>query len=90
MLRCPFCDAPETDRFDLEGQRFVVFGCLFTPRVDPALDDAALAEHLASAYRPDGTGAYFRRMCDRLHLYVTKGDGARGLTGGAAPPTGPG
>ncbi len=88
MLRCPFCDAPETDRFDLEGQRFVVFGCMFTPSVDPSLDDRALAEHLASAYRADGSGAYFRRMCDRLHLYVTSGDGGRALTGGASPPPG--
>ena len=79
MLTCPFCGAPETDRFDLEGRRFVVFGCMFTPAVDPALGEDELARHLASAYRPDGSGPYFRRMCGRLHLYVTKGSGARDL-----------
>ena len=81
VLTCPFCGAPETDRFDLEGQRFLVFGCMFTPAVDPRLGDADLERHLATAYRPDGSGAYFRRMCDRLHLYVTKGAGARALVG---------
>jgi hypothetical protein len=89
VLRCPFCGAAETDRFDLEGQRFLVFACQFTPSVDPSLDDVALAAHLASAYRPDGAGAYFRRTCDRLHLYVTKGEGARVLTGSAPPASGP-
>jgi hypothetical protein len=79
MLKCPFCGASETDRFDLEGRRFLVFACMFTPEVDPRLDEPGLEEHLASAYRPDGSGPYFRRMCDRLHLYVTKGEGARTL-----------
>ncbi len=79
MLRCPFCGAAETDRFDLEGRRFVVFACMFTPEVDPGLGDRELGEHLAEAYRADGSGAYFRRMCDRLHLYVTAGEGARAL-----------
>ncbi len=78
MLACPFCGAPETDRIDLEGHRFLVFGCTFTPSVDPALPDAALEEHLKSAYG-EGGDAYFRRTCDRLHLYVTKGEGARAL-----------
>jgi hypothetical protein len=86
MLRCPFCGSAESDRFDLEGRRFVVFGCMFTPAVDPRLGDRELQEHLASVYRPDGSGPYFRTMCDRLHLYVTKGEGARALRdgGGAA------
>ena len=84
-LHCPFCGSAETDRFDLEGQRFVVFGCMFTPAVDPRLGDAELAEHLASAYGPDGSGPYFRKMCDRLHLYVTKGEGARVLQAGGDP-----
>ena len=91
MLACPFCGAPETDRFDLDGHRFLVFGCMFTPEVDPGLDEPALARHLASAYRPDGSGPYFRHMCDRLHRYVTKGEGARALhergpAGGDPPP----
>jgi hypothetical protein len=80
-LACPFCGSPETDRFDLEGRRFVVFGCMFTPAIDPNLADREIADQLARAFRPDGAGAYFRRTCDRLHLYVTKGAGGRALTG---------
>jgi len=81
-LRCPFCGAAETDRFDLEGQRFLVFACMFTPAVDPRMGDAELEAHLRTAYPPDASGAYFRQMCDRVHLYVTKGEGGRALTGG--------
>ena len=91
MLSCPFCGAPETDRFDLEGRRFLVFRCLFSPAVDPSLSDAELAAHLSRDYRPDGSGPYFRQMCDRLHLYVTKGAGGRALQGADAghPPAPP-
>ena len=85
MLACPFCGGPETDRIDLEGRRFLVFSCLFTPEVDPGISEEALAQHLRERYAGPG-GAYFRGMCDRLHLYVTKGDGGRLLTG----PRGPG
>ncbi len=88
MLACPFCGAAEADRFDLEGRRFVVFACTFTPEVDPALTDDALAEHLETAYRHGPSDGYFRSMCDRLHLYVTKGDGARALRGAGAGPSG--
>jgi len=88
MLSCPFCGAPETDRFDLEGKRFLVFGCMFSPAVDPRLGERELAEHLVTDYRPDGSGAYFRRTCDRLHLYVTKGAGARALLDRADGPAG--
>ncbi len=86
MLACPFCGAPETDRFDLEGQRFLVFRCLFTPAVDPKLTEEEVARHLARDYGPEGTG-YFRKMCDRLHLYVTKGAAAQAL--GASEPVEP-
>ena len=82
MLHCPFCGAPETDRFDLDGRRFLVFRCVFTPEVDPRRTDAELAEDLVRDYR-EGGGGYFRQMCDRLHLYVTKGDGGRALTASA-------
>lgn len=82
MAVCPFCGAPETDRFDLEGRRFLVFRCLFSPSVDPALSEEALARHLATVYGSQGA-AYFRRSCDRLHLYVTKGPAAEAL--GARP-----
>jgi len=82
VLSCPFCGARETDRFDLGGRRFVVFACMFTPEVDPAAAEAELAEHLSTAYRPDGSGAYFRQMCDRVHVYVAKGEGAQVLKGG--------
>jgi hypothetical protein len=74
-LRCPFCGSPETDRVNLEGHRFLVFGCMFTPEVDPALDEAALPQHLAKEYGPSGSN-YFRRQCDRLHLVVTRPSGA--------------
>lgn len=88
MLACPFCGAPETDRLDLEGSRFIVFRCQFTPKVDPAFSDAEVERHLVATYGPDGP-AYFRSVCDRLHLFVVRGDGARHLTAptdAAAPP----
>ncbi len=85
MLSCPFCGAPETDRFDLEGRRFLVFACMFTPAVDPAVPDAELGPKLAKEYSSGGSG-YFRSMCDRLHLYVADGEGARHLRG-EQPPT---
>jgi hypothetical protein len=75
---CPFCGAPETDRFDLEGRRFLVFRCLFSPAVDPRLSEEAIARRLATDFGAAGSG-YFRSMCDRLHLYVTKGPGAKAL-----------
>ncbi|MCI4357831.1 MAG: hypothetical protein L3J95_05675 [Thermoplasmata archaeon] len=79
-LSCPFCGAALTDRIDVEGSRFLVFRCMFTPKVDPALSDAQLIEALPGAH--PGTGpAYFRGVCDRLHVYVTQGEGARILTG---------
>jgi hypothetical protein len=79
VLRCPFCEAPETDRIEVEGRRFLVFRCLFTPEVEPALRDEEIAERLVLRFGPDGS-AYFRGTCDRLHVYVTKGEGARILT----------
>ena len=78
VQRCPFCGAPETDRLDVDGRRFLVFRCLFTPRVDPALGEDALSQHLSTTYRK-GDPAYFQGMCDRLHFYVTKGPGAKEL-----------
>ncbi|HUJ77493.1 MAG TPA: hypothetical protein VLX64_00650 [Thermoplasmata archaeon] len=97
MLACPFCGREETARIDVEGRRFVVFACLFTPSVDPGLDDAALDRAIRAEYAGRGP-EFFRGMCDRLHVYVTKGEGARHLRGGdgaSAPdepragPTGP-
>jgi hypothetical protein len=84
VLACPFCGAAETDRIDLEGRRFLVFRCMFTPQVDPALTDSEIAERLASAFAPQGRD-YFRGTCDTLHVYVTKGDGARILKGETGP-----
>ena len=84
MLVCPFCGAAETDRFELEGRRFLVFGCTFTPAVDPSVPDGELADRLREEYSGGGTG-YFRNMCDRLHLYVAAGEGARHLKGEAGP-----
>jgi hypothetical protein len=80
MLHCPFCGAVETDRIDIEGRRFLVFGCMFTPRVDPGLSDAEVDERLRAAVGTDA-GRFFRGTCDTLHMYVTKGEGARFLTG---------
>jgi hypothetical protein len=78
VIVCPFCGARESDRIELEGRRFLVFPCLFTPEVDPRLTEAEIASHLRSEYA--GRGAkYFQGTCDRLHLYVTKGAGARAL-----------
>ncbi len=79
MTTCPFCGASETDRFDLEGRRFLVFGCMFTPVIPPDLPEDRLGEYLARTYGAEGA-AYFRRTCDRLHLHVT-----RPATGVAAP-----
>ena len=79
MLRCPFCGARETDRFDLEGKRFLVFECMFSPAVDPGLSEEALDQFLRTEFLRYNARSYFRGMCDRLHLYVTKGDGARAL-----------
>jgi len=83
MLNCPFCGAPETERLDVEGQRFLIFGCLFTPRVDPELSDAEIDERLRATV---GTNArqFFQGTCDALHVYVTKGAGARFLTEGSS------
>lgn len=80
MLTCPFCGASETERIDIEGRRFLVFGCMFTPRVEPDLSDTEVAERLRAAVGTDGQ-PYFRGTCDALHVYVTKGEGARFLTG---------
>lgn len=80
MVSCPFCGAAETDRFELEGRRFLVFACMFTPAVDPAVPDGELPELLRREFGSDGSG-YFRRQCDRLHLYVASGEGAHHLRG---------
>ena len=90
MLTCPFCGAPETDRFDLEGHRFLVFRCMFSPEVEPSLTDGEIEERLRASFGTKGD-PYFRATCDRLHVYVTKGEGARllnpsGGTAGATPP----
>ncbi len=74
MLTCPFCGAPETDRFSIEGHRFLVFRCLFSPEAEDGLTDEEVALRL-QAFATQGS-AYFRGTCDRLHVYVTKGAGA--------------
>lgn len=81
MLACPFCGSPATDRFALEGRTFLVFRCMFSPEIAPGLTDAEIAAALARTFGRRGA-EYFRGTCDRLHVYVTKGDGARRL----APP----
>ena len=86
MLACPFCGAPETERLDLEGKRFLVFRCMFTPEVEPSLSDGEIAELLVARFGVQGQ-SYFRGTCDRLHVYVTRGEGARVLDPPAANPT---
>ena len=88
MLSCPFCGLPETARLDLEGRRFLVFACQFTPEVDPALTDAEIEDRLKSVFGAEGE-AYFRKTCDALHVYVAKGEGARFLTAPRPRGTGP-
>jgi hypothetical protein len=87
VLACPFCGAPETARIDLEGKRFLVFRCMFTPEVEPTLSEAEISERLVARFGSDGS-EYFRGTCDRLHVYVTKGDGARVLTERTTAPGG--
>jgi hypothetical protein len=82
---CPFCGAAETDRFDLEGHRFLVFACMFTPEVDPALSDAEIGSRLQKDFVEGGSKTYFRGMCDRLHYFVTAGAGARALNPAGMP-----
>jgi hypothetical protein len=84
MIACPFCGSPETDRIDLEGKRFLVFACMFTPEVDPALPDSEVPRFLAERFTREGSGSYFRAQCDRMHLFVAKGEGARTLLGKGA------
>jgi hypothetical protein len=86
MQHCPFCGTPETDRFDLDGHRFLVFGCMFSPQIDPALGEEELAAALARAHPPGGGSSFFRGTCDRLHYFVTKGPGARALIEGTPDP----
>ncbi|MEM0128576.1 MAG: hypothetical protein QXG65_00180 [Thermoplasmata archaeon] len=69
MVTCPFCGAAETDRFEIEDRRFVVFACMFTPSFDRTLDEAGIEERLRTEYAPQGA-AYFRQTCDRLHRFV--------------------
>jgi hypothetical protein len=69
----------------LEGHRFLVFRCLFSPEVEEGLTDPEILERLRT-YAEQGP-AYFRGTCDRLHLYVNKGEGARAL--GAETPSAP-
>ena len=85
MLACPFCGAPETERIDLEGKRFLVFRCMFTPEVEPGLTDSEIDDRLRTTFGSNGR-EFFRGTCDRLHVYVTRGEGAKVL---APPGTGP-
>ncbi len=85
MTVCPFCGSPQTDRIDLEGRRFLVFACMFTPEVDPSLSEGEVDSLLRKAFSSQGSG-YFRKTCDALHVYVAKGEGARVLTSPRPPP----
>jgi hypothetical protein len=78
LQHCPFCGAEESDRFTLEGKRFLVFPCQFSPEIDPRQSEEELSRWLSTAFSKGGPG-YFRGKCDRLHLYVVKGPGAQEL-----------
>ncbi len=86
MQTCPFCGAPETDRIEIDGHRFLVFGCMFTPAIDAAGTEEEITEEIGKYARPGTSKVYFRGMCDRLHLFVAKGEGARVLKQGHADP----
>jgi len=79
VLNCPFCGAAESDRIDIEGQRFVVFPCMFTPAIDPQMPESALPDYLRTEYGRQGP-QYFRSMCDRLHLAVVREPASEGTT----------
>ena len=82
VAQCPFCGAAETDRISVEGLRYIVFACMFTPQVSPTVPDDQIDAHLRDAFGAAGD-VYFRRQCDLMHLFVTKGAGARELVGPA-------
>lgn len=84
MLNCPFCGAPETERLEVEGARFLVFGCMFTPRIEPGLSDDEIADRLRAAAGTDAR-RFFQGTCDALHVYVTKGSGAQILKSPRGP-----
>lgn len=88
-LRCPFCGAPETERFEMEGRRIIVFPCLFSPVVPLDLPEADLAAHLQETYGSEGR-AYFQRQCDRLHYFVAAGRGQQILESETSSPAPPG
>ena len=69
MVVCPFCNAPESDRFILEGKRFLVFRCMFTAETEPGVPEDALPALLGDRYGREGS-AFFRRTCDALHRVV--------------------
>ena len=69
-LRCPFCGQEESERAIIDGQRLLIFPCMFSPLVDANVPEAELDAHLREHY--GGDPGYFRRQCDRLHLAVVK------------------
>jgi hypothetical protein len=85
VLACPFCGSRETDRFVIEGRTFLVFGCMFSPEIEAGLTDDEIAQRLGRVFGSNGS-EYFRGTCDRLHVYVTKGEGARLLDPEPRPP----
>jgi hypothetical protein len=86
---CPFCGAEEKERFVLEDRLVLVFPCMFSPVVDPAIPEESLGAHLQENYGSHGRG-YFQRQCNLLHYYVTQGKGAKVLQpGGETSPPAP-
>ena len=61
---------------------------MFSPSVDPTLSDDELNRHLKDVYATAGD-QYFRGVCDVVHLYVAKGEGAERLKAPTRPSAGP-
>ncbi len=78
MQTCPFCGQAESERLTVLGARLLIFPCMFTASVDPTWTEAEIAAHLATDYGAGGD-RYFRGVCDRLHLHVTRGPAAEAL-----------
>lgn len=58
----------------MDGRLVVIFPCMFSPVLDPALSEPELQREV-SRFAQEGTG-YFQQQCDKLHYFVTKGAGA--------------
>lgn len=68
LLLCPFCRQREVERCQVEGRLLVVFPCMFSPLVDPAVAPGELQGYLDEKYGKQP--GYFQKQCDRLHAML--------------------